>query len=142
MPITHLLNVYRHDRNDRALITLSGEIDLSTASVLRESLERCLRDGIRVTDVDLTAVSFCDCTGLNIFLRARESAAAVDADMLLHFPCPTLTRLLTITGCGSLLLAFPGDDLPFDSLDAWPTDLCGVAGRPAGRWATSVGGAS
>ncbi|WP_405639872.1 STAS domain-containing protein [Streptomyces sp. NBC_00019] len=54
------LNVYRHDRDTRALITLAGEIDLATAPLLRSALTACVHDGIRTVDVDLTAVTFCD----------------------------------------------------------------------------------
>ena len=61
------LTVHRRDRRTQALITLAGEIDLESAPLVRVSLERCLRDGIRAIDVDLTHVTFCDCSGLNAF---------------------------------------------------------------------------
>ncbi|GAA2916189.1 hypothetical protein GCM10011428_34670 [Streptomyces violaceus] len=38
------LNIYRHDRGRRALITLAGEIDPVTAPQVRTALERCLSD--------------------------------------------------------------------------------------------------
>jgi anti-sigma B factor antagonist len=109
MPIAQLLNVYRHDRNSRALITLSGEIDLHTAPVVRASVERCPREGVRVIDIDLTAVPFCDCSGLNAFLHMSDAAEAVPAVLRLHFPCPMVLRLLT--GSADRLLARPAGDL-------------------------------
>ncbi|MEV1079678.1 STAS domain-containing protein [Streptomyces sp. NPDC002814] len=111
MPLPQL-TVYRHDRRKRALITLSGEIDFESAPLVRVSLERCLRDGIRTIDVDLTAVSFCDCSGLNAFLRAAQQTTVVGGTLRLHHPPTTLARILDLADCGFLLLGPPFDHLP------------------------------
>jgi anti-anti-sigma factor len=97
------LNVYRHDHGTRALITLAGEIDLVTAPLVRVALAECLRDGIRVVDVDLTAVTFCDGSGLNAFLTASRLAAEAGTTLQLHYPPPTMVRVTEITGSGFLL---------------------------------------
>ncbi|MFF5185461.1 STAS domain-containing protein [Streptomyces sp. NPDC000345] len=101
------LNVYRHDRATRALITLVGEIDLTTAPLVSDVLAACLRDGIRRIDVDLTAVTFCDASGLNAFLRASRLATDADASLRLHHPSPCLARVIEITSTGFLLHSFP-----------------------------------
>ncbi|MER5184667.1 STAS domain-containing protein [Streptomyces sp. NPDC002896] len=111
MPLPQL-TVYRHDRRKRALITLAGEIDLESAPVVRVSLERCLRDGIRTIDVDLTPVTFCDCSGLNAFLRAAQQTTVVGGTLRLHHPPTTLARILDLADCGFLLLGLPFDHLP------------------------------
>lgn len=103
MPLPQMLNLYRHDRTDRALITLAGEIDLDSAPLVRESLAQCLRDGIRTIDVDLTTVTFCDCSGLNVFLAASERTAAAGGTLRLHYPPAILARLVALTGTGTLL---------------------------------------
>ncbi|MDX2544978.1 STAS domain-containing protein [Streptomyces sp. WI04-05B] len=107
MTVTHLLNVDRHDTNNRALVTLAGEIDLDSAPLVRESLAQCLDDGIRTIDVDVTAVTFCDCSGLNTFLYALLNTNAVGGSLHLHHPGPALERLFALTGTGSLFLALP-----------------------------------
>ncbi|WP_369035295.1 STAS domain-containing protein [Streptomyces adonidis] len=101
------LTIYRHDRRNRALITLAGEIDLETAPLLCAALARCLSDGIRIVDVDLTPVTFCDCSGLNAFLYAVQKTAEAGGILQLHHPPPTLERILDLTGCGLLLLGSP-----------------------------------
>ncbi|NBM17077.1 STAS domain-containing protein [Streptomyces sp. GC420] len=106
------LTVYRHDRRKRALITLVGEIDLESAPLVRVSLERCLRDGIRTIDVDLAPVTFCDCSGLNAFLRAAQQTTAASGVLRLHHPPTTLARILDLAGCGFLLLGLPYGHLP------------------------------
>ncbi|MFF1901570.1 STAS domain-containing protein [Streptomyces sp. NPDC058206] len=101
------LNVYRHDRRKRALITLAGEIDFDTAPLVRESLEVCLRDGIRIIDVDLTTVTFCDCSGLNAFLQASQQTAGAGGSLQLHYPPPLMARLVDLTGSGFLFRGLP-----------------------------------
>lgn len=76
MAIPPLLDVHRHDYGNRTRIVVVGAIDLDSAPLLRVSLEQCLLDGIRSIDVDLSAVTFCDCTGLNLLLFARRRTAA------------------------------------------------------------------
>ncbi|MFE7168957.1 STAS domain-containing protein [Streptomyces sp. NPDC057616] len=101
------LNAHRHDRANRALVTLAGEIDQATAPLVRAALGACLRDGIRTIDVDLTAVTFCDASGLNAFLTASGLATDAGTVLRLHYPPPTLTRMTEITGTGFLLHELP-----------------------------------
>ncbi|MFF7532953.1 STAS domain-containing protein [Streptomyces bobili] len=106
MPLPQL-NIYRHDRRNRALITLAGDIDLQSAPLVRGALARCLTDGIRIVDVDLTPVTFCDCSGLNAFLDAAQRTTEAGGILRLHNPPPTMVRILDLTGCGFLLLGLP-----------------------------------
>jgi anti-anti-sigma factor len=106
------LNVYRHDRKNRALITLNGEIDLTSTPLLHESLQQCLRDGIHHIDADLTTVTFCDCSGLNTFLAAARQTAVAGGVLRLHHPQPMLVRLFSMTATGFLLLGPPASPVP------------------------------
>ncbi|WP_405892940.1 STAS domain-containing protein [Streptomyces sp. NBC_00104] len=106
------LTVYRHDRRTRALITLSGEIDLASAPLVRDSLARCLRDGIRTIDVDLTPATFCDCSGLSTFLHAARQTTVAGGTLRLHHPPAMLARILDLAGCEFLVLGLPAAHLP------------------------------
>lgn len=101
------LTLYRHDLGKQALITLAGEIDLESVPLVRAALGRCLRDGITTIDVDLTSVTFCDCSGLNAFLHASQQTTVAGGTLRLHHPPPPLDRILDLTGCGFLLLGLP-----------------------------------
>ncbi|MDF3149408.1 MULTISPECIES: STAS domain-containing protein [unclassified Streptomyces] len=101
MPLPQL-NVHRHDHTTRALITLAGEIDLATAPLVRAALAACMRDGILTADVDLTAVTFCDASGLNAFITASRLATEAGMTLHLHCPPPAMARIIEITGCGFL----------------------------------------
>ncbi|WP_369273538.1 STAS domain-containing protein [Streptomyces sp. R11] len=106
MPLPQL-TVYRHDRSNRTLITLVGEIDLESAPLVRTALERCLHDGIHTIDVDLAPVTFCDCSGLNAFLYASQRTAEAGGTLGLHHPPPHLGLILDLTGSGFLLPGLP-----------------------------------
>lgn len=98
------LNIYRHDRGTRALITLAGEIDPATAPQVRTALDRCLHDGITTIDIDLTTVGRCDTSGLRVFLDASLHAAERHTSLRLHHPSPQTARLLADTGSDQVLL--------------------------------------
>ncbi|WP_369258747.1 STAS domain-containing protein [Streptomyces sp. R35] len=106
MPLPQL-TIYRHDRLNRALITLAGEVDLESAPLVRAALARCLSDGIRIVDVDLTPMTFCDCSGLNAFLYASQRTTETGGILRLHNPPPALGLILDLTGSGFLLLGPP-----------------------------------
>jgi anti-anti-sigma factor len=101
------LHADRHDTKNRALIILTGEIDLQSAPLVRESLAQCLRDGIRAIDVDLTTVTFCDCSGLNAFLAASMLTKAAGGSLRLHYPSLAVARLFTLAGSQALFPRFP-----------------------------------
>jgi anti-anti-sigma factor len=115
MPLPRL-HVHRYDQATRTRVTLAGEIDRATAPLVLTALTACLRDGIRTADVDLTAVTFCDVSGLNVFLTASWLATEGGATLRLHHPPSVLTRMIRITGSGSVLHevhgAGPGHGFP------------------------------
>lgn len=68
---------------------------------MRDVLISALRSSPRVT-VDLAAVTFCDCAGLNALLRARLEAMESGADGVrrfrIHGMSGQVARLLDLTG--------------------------------------------
>ncbi|MFH9426112.1 STAS domain-containing protein [Streptomyces sp. NPDC017529] len=121
------LNVYRHDKRSRTLITLAGEIDLATAPLVSASLRECLYGGMRVIDVDLTAVTFCDVSGLNAFLHAAAQATRKGGILRLHYPPLALLRILSHSDSALLLSGVPASHR--ESAPApWPAPLS--AGAP------------
>ncbi|WP_330456012.1 STAS domain-containing protein [Streptomyces sp. NBC_00820] len=97
----HTMNLHRC--NGRATICLEGEIDLPTVPAVRAALTTCQAYHIMDIDVDLTAVTFCDVSGLNVFLAASRRSVAADGRLRLHHPAPAVRLLLDLTGTGFLL---------------------------------------
>jgi anti-anti-sigma factor len=106
------LTVHRHDRGKRSLVTLAGELDPTTAPLVRGALAGCLEDGMTSIDVDLTAVPFCDSSALNVFLEAAGHATTAHASLVLHHPSAQTARLLALTGTAPLLLGPPAPPAP------------------------------
>ncbi|MCX5125625.1 STAS domain-containing protein [Streptomyces sp. NBC_00347] len=96
----------------RVLISPAGEIDVSTVHPLRASLDQCLRDGVRTVDVDLSAVTFCDCRCLGVLLSSWWRITAAGGTLTLHHPPPVLVRMIGITRSGYLLGDRPAPGLP------------------------------
>jgi anti-sigma B factor antagonist len=82
------------------LVRLRGELDLATASAFEHRLGDLVRDGARFVILDLSAVSFCDVTGLNALLRLEAVVRSHDGRLRLLGPCrwvDTMVRLLRLT---------------------------------------------
>ncbi|GGX69298.1 hypothetical protein GCM10010515_41110 [Streptomyces fructofermentans] len=78
MGIPPILNVCRHDTVNRALVTLTGEIDLQSALSAYIPEERFPHDGIDTLDVRVTDVASCDHRGINAFLPALPRSTTAE----------------------------------------------------------------
>jgi anti-sigma B factor antagonist len=76
------------------VVALDGELDLATRPALAGQLDP-LADAGRHLILDLGGLTFCDCTGLNLFLRWQRQAAA--AGGMLHVAAAT-TRFRQLAG--------------------------------------------
>ncbi|MDY0810863.1 STAS domain-containing protein [Kitasatospora purpeofusca] len=82
----------------RIVARVRGEIDMDVAQDLREALVTALRASSTGLDLDLGAVTFCDCAGLNVLIDLRASAADADKSLVLTALSGPVGRLLRITG--------------------------------------------
>ncbi len=80
------------------LVTVAGEIDISTAPRLDDQLVTILASGGRHLIVDLDPVSFIDAAGLRVLSLAARQAAASGGSLHLVCARPRTRRLLAITG--------------------------------------------
>ena len=90
-------------RNGVARIALEGELDMATVPVLSDHLERFETDGVAGIMLDLRDVTFVDCSGLRIFLAARERSQANGHRFILVGASPGARRLFELTGTEFLL---------------------------------------
>ncbi|MEU6380375.1 ANTAR domain-containing protein [Streptomyces sp. NPDC046909] len=102
------LTVCARPEGDRMLVTLDGDLDLSTDQVLQQALRSALvraREGI---DLDLGGVEFCDCSGLNALLGIRQQAREQSKTVTIRGISPSAERVFTLTA--TLPLFLPDDD--------------------------------
>jgi anti-sigma B factor antagonist len=88
-----------------AVVTAVGEIDSTSAPVLRERLDALLEGEVTEFTVDLTAVTFLDSAGLCVLAAAHRSAARQDVRMRVLASSRAVIRPLQITGLWNLLKA-------------------------------------
>lgn len=84
--------VYR--RNGRTVVALRDEIDIATAALIAPALDGATSDGSPHVVIDLTEVSFLDCSGLTLLCRTRRRALDRDGRFWLVCDCPRILRLL------------------------------------------------
>lgn len=86
------------DASNAVVVSVCGELDLATASHVEAALSAHLRNPPRTLTIDLSAVTFIDCAGLNVLLRARIHALHSHTALHLGPVSRQVARLLTLTG--------------------------------------------
>jgi anti-sigma B factor antagonist len=87
------------------VVTAAGEIDSTSAPVLRQHLEAILDGDVRELTVDLGQVSFLDSAGLCVLATAHRRAVRQDVRMRVLASSRAVIRPLQITGLWNLLHA-------------------------------------
>jgi anti-anti-sigma factor len=96
------LKIETHPAGERTTVVVAGEIDMATARRLRRALRDALAESVRGVDLDLSRVFFCDCTGLNVLLDARQHASADGKTVTIGPAGPAVVRLLALSDTSSL----------------------------------------
>jgi anti-anti-sigma factor len=96
-------------RTERAhvIATLSGELDIASAPVLREQLLGLLRPAASRLILDLSAVSYADASGLAVLVGTKRRAGLLGGSLRLAAPAPAVTRVLSLTGTNRQFDIFP-----------------------------------
>jgi anti-anti-sigma factor len=89
------LALERHDGT--TVVTAAGEIDMATASELRE----CLIGTQGRVVVDLRGVSFLDSSGIATLVTARARLLESSGDLQLRKPQGIVRKVLEVTGLDS-----------------------------------------
>ncbi|MET9505076.1 STAS domain-containing protein [Streptomyces sp. NPDC006622] len=85
-------------REDVALVTVEGHLDLDTATEFQAHLANQLHHGRRHFLLDLSAVPFMDSSGMNIILRVYQEARDLPGSVHVIDPTPAVRRVLDLTG--------------------------------------------
>jgi anti-sigma B factor antagonist len=92
------LNLKELRQGSESLVSLSGELDLSSAPPLRELLSRVLEeDSLHRLVVDLSDLIYLDSTGLSVFVTAHKRASASGIQFCLANPNPSVGHLFKVT---------------------------------------------
>jgi anti-sigma B factor antagonist len=97
---------------DRCLIVLSGELDISTAPVLRHRLAEITPDLTTDLVLDIGLLTFIDSTGLSLMVSEHKKLQAQGAGLTIFSPTPMTRRLFEISGLNSVLSILPESEAP------------------------------
>ena len=103
-PASDLLTVVVSEPAPLARLTATGEIDSSSAPLLREQLDLLLEDTLTELTIDLSGVTFLDSAGLCVLAAAHRRAGA-DVRLRVLASSRAVIRPLQITGLWQLLHA-------------------------------------
>ena len=102
-PTSELVTVTVSTSDTLVRVTAAGEIDSTSAPVLREHLDIVLDSGAPEFVVDLVQVSFLDSAGLCVLAAAHRRAGERGTRMRVLASSRAVIRPLQITGLWSLL---------------------------------------
>ena len=85
-------------REDVALLTVEGYLDVDTATEFQHHLANQLHHGRRHFLLDLSAVPFMDSSGRNNILRVYQEARDLPGSVHIISPTPAVRRILDLTG--------------------------------------------
>ncbi|CQR59667.1 STAS domain-containing protein [Streptomyces leeuwenhoekii] len=97
-------------RADRSLVSVSGVLDLHTASRLADILQPLLQGSSHSVLVDLSGVTFLDSTGLTCLIAAYRTGRTTGAGLVLIAPSERVRRMLALTGADQVLHSYPTAD--------------------------------
>jgi len=94
------------------VIVLSGELDISTASMLRHQLDEVTAGPITNVALDIRLLTFIDSTGLSLMVAEHKKLKAMGTTLTIFSPTPMTRRLFEISGLTSILSIDPEKDAP------------------------------
>jgi anti-sigma B factor antagonist len=94
----------RHRHDDAAEVRLGGELDLCTGPDVASRLRRLLQTSpVQTVILDLGGLSYCDCTGLNVFANAQREAELLGKSIVLVRPGGLLRRVIESVQFGNVV---------------------------------------
>ena len=97
------------------IVAVAGEVDMATSPALHAGILAALNDHApAVVDIDLSACTFLDCSGLSVLVAAHATAQASGCQMWARYPQGIVRRVLELTELLGMFTA-PGDTAPDDT---------------------------
>jgi anti-anti-sigma factor len=93
-----------------ATVRLAGELDVHTAPQLGEILTRAQEGGATEVVIDVAELRFCDSSGIQVLVQARERAINAGGVVRLAGVQGTVEKVLVVTGLLDLFQPTPSND--------------------------------
>lgn len=96
-----LLPVQVRREGDVTMVQVHGEVDLITHDLLRAAVDQVLDSAPEALVLDLTAVTFCACSGLSVLLDVATRTRESGIPLLLACDNRAVLRPLRLAGLGN-----------------------------------------
>jgi anti-sigma B factor antagonist len=104
--------IHQEQRGDLPILRVRGELDIYTASRLKEAVLAVLSDGATSLAIDLSAVQFLDSTGLQVLMSAKKRTAERGGDVYLVGVGGQIRRVFTLLSLERIFKLSREADLP------------------------------
>ncbi len=94
------------------VVRLVGELDVDSARRCASALEQAVSEGSTVIVLDLTALTFCDSSGVRTLLSLQRGAADAGRELRVRGVDGPVAEVLRLTGVDRVLRAADGDEAP------------------------------
>ena len=84
--------------DEKAIIRIEGEVDVSNASELRDALDTALADGAKEVEVDFAEVAYIDSTGIGVLVGAAHRAQESGSVLVVANPQKNVERVFSLLG--------------------------------------------
>jgi anti-anti-sigma factor len=84
--------------DEKAIIRIEGEVDVSNASELRDALDTALADGAKEVEADFTEVAYIDSTGIGVLVGAAHRAQESGSVLVVANPQKNVERVFSLLG--------------------------------------------
>jgi anti-anti-sigma factor len=83
---------------DTTRIRLEGELDIHTAPGVAEAVNHALDGGATILVVDAAALRFCDSSGIQVLVQARERLVGDGGTLRIEGVHGSVQKVLSVTG--------------------------------------------
>jgi anti-sigma B factor antagonist len=118
---------------DRAVLQITGDVDVYTAPQVRDRVIRLLADGVRHVIADLREVSFLDSTGLGALVGSLKRLREQGGTLELVVPDGRIMTIFRVTGLDRVFALHPSFPDAIDDDEHWQAALA-REGRSTADW--------
>ncbi len=97
------ISIDSRQQDDRTVVEVSGEVDVSTADALDAKLTELTDAGATDLVVDLSKVEFLDSTGLGVLVKTLKHVREHDGSLAVVASSERIAKVFRITGLDSAM---------------------------------------
>ena len=101
------MEIYQSKEDDCITLTIDGELDASSCSVLDESIQQVVNDNENRIIVDCKQLAYISSAGLGVFLSYLQEFSENDIRMILFNMNPQVKEVFRILGLDNLIKIVP-----------------------------------